>query len=162
MKRKGAGAHNPSRIYELFRRPYVYSVLVIFILYLAIVFIIGNFPTTIPLALLYAPLQTRIELLLSLLFSITIAALVACNVVLAYLKYQERKRCHAASAVTGVGTLGGFAAGLCPVCISGLLPIIFGFFGVSFTFAVLPFKGLELQVLVIVLLTFNYWYLRRK
>ena len=100
MKRKGAGAHNPSRIYELFRRPYVYSVLVIFILYLAIVFIIGNFPTTIPLALLYAPLQTRIELLLSLLFSITIAALVACNVVLAYLKYQEQKKCHAASAVT--------------------------------------------------------------
>lgn len=160
MKKQGELSNVSAR--DLFKRPQVYVVISIFILYLVILFIIGNFPTTIPLALMYAPFWTRIELAMSLFFSLVIAALVACTAVIAYLKYKERKNCHKATAVASVGTIGGFAAGLCPVCLSGLLPIIFGFFGVSFSFAVLPFNGLELQVLVIVLLTLNFRYLAKK
>lgn len=139
----------------VFRLPYVYATLSLFVAYLALLYAFGNFPTTLHLALLYAPFVTRVELAVSLLFSLAIAALVACNVVLAYARYRERKQCHGAAAVAGAGTLGGFAAGLCPVCISGLLPLILGVFGVSFTLAALPFKGMELQVLVIFVLVLN-------
>ncbi len=162
MQHRGEQGKGRARAGILLRRPYVFWTGGIFVFYLVLLFVIGNFPTTIPLALRYAPFWTRLEIATSLIFSIVIAGLVACNGVMAYVRYQERKRLHAGATVAGVGTLGGFAAGLCPVCLSGLLPIIFGFFGVTFSLAVLPFNGLELQVAVLILLAFNFRYLARK
>lgn len=143
------------RLAALFKPPFLYGMLFVFVAYMILLYAFGNFPTTLHLALLYAPLWTRFELAVSLFFSLAIAALIACNVVLAYRHYRERKRCHSAAVVTGAGTLGGFAAGLCPVCLSGLLPLVLGIFGVSFSLVALPFKGMELQVLVIVVLSLN-------
>jgi len=52
-------------------------------------------------------------------------------------------------------------AGVCPLCVTGLFPIIFGLFGLSFSLASLPFKGLEVQVVAIVLLLSSLYLLRK-
>lgn len=147
---------------ELLKRPQIYWVVGIFILYIAAIYTLGNFPSTLFVALLYAPLSLRISIALSLIFSITIAALISSNVVMAYMRYQERRHFRKMSMMTGVGTVGGFAAGICPACVTGLLPIIFGFFGVTFSFAILPFDGLEIQLLAIIILGINFRYLHRQ
>ena len=147
---------------QIFKQPYVYFVLGVFSLYIALAIIIGGFPLILFTALRYAPLGTRIQIALSITFSIIIAGLVACNAVSAFIQYQRRNRVGNANALTGLGSLGGLAAGICPACISGLLPIVLGFFGVSFSFAVLPFQGLEVQAILVILLAWNYRYLARR
>ena len=146
---------------QLLQRPYIYVVVSIFVVYLAAIYALGSFPSTLFVALVYAPLSLRIQIALSLLFSIAIATLIASNAVMAYIRYQERRRFRKASMLAGVGTVGGFAAGICPACVSGLMPIIFGFFGVSFSFALLPFDGLEIQLIALIILGINFRYLYR-
>src|SRR3989344_5794789 len=52
-----------------------------------------------------------------------------------------------------LGVVGGLVGGACPGCIAGFLPAMLGLFGVvGFSLYNLPFRGLEIQVLSIVLL----------
>mgnify|MGYP001610521958 CR=1 FL=1 len=81
---------------------------------------------------------------------------------MAYIKYKERKACKEASALTGIGAVGGFIVGVCPLCVTGIFPIILSFLGISFTFASLPFQGIEIQILVIGVLIIGLWLLSRK
>ena len=93
--------------------------------------------------------------------SLLIGFLVAITSVFSYIKYKERKQCKEGVTLAGVGTVGGFIVGVCPLCITGILPLIFGFLGISFTFASLPFQGIEIQILVVIILLSSLWMLNR-
>ncbi len=146
----------------VFQKPQIYWTLGIFLAYMLLVIIISGFYSTIPLILKYSATINWIELSLSLAFSLLIGFLVAVNAVYAYHQYQLRIQCKEGNAFASAGTLGGLAAGVCPLCVTGLFPLILGAFGVSFSFATLPFKGLEVQVLSIALLLIGLSFFKRE
>ena len=147
---------------SLFRRPYIYAVFGLFIIYLVIAIAVSGFYNTIPLIFRYAQTVNWFELGLSIFFSLIIGILVAFNLVAVYVRYKGRKTCREAGTVAAVGTLGGLAAGICPLCVTGLFPLILGIFGVTFSFATLPFKGLEVQVFSIAILSLSLWIMGRR
>ena len=147
---------------RVFKKPYIYWTIGIFISYMILNIFISGFYKTIQLVFIYAKTVNWFELTISLVFSLTIGILVAINVVYSYILYKERKKCMEGNTLTSIGTLGGLVAGVCPLCVTGLFPLIFGLFGLSFSLASLPFKGLEVQVVVIVLLLFSLYLLKNK
>mgnify|MGYP001558581763 FL=1 len=124
----------------------------IFILYLLLNFILSGFYNTLPAIIKYANSIDWFKLGVSIVLTVIIGLLVAFNSVLVYIKHKERKRCREGIATAGVGSVGGLIVGICPLCITGLFPLIFGAIGVSFSFASLPFEGIEIQVLVVAIL----------
>ncbi len=147
---------------RVFQRPYVYWALGVFLLYLTLAVVLSGFYTTVKLIILYANTVNWFKLSLSLLFSLTIGALVATNTVYLFILSQARRHCGSSKTLTSVGTATGLLTGICPLCVTGLIPLLFGFFGVSFTLGSLPFQGLEIQALTIVLLGFSLFLLRRR
>lgn len=150
---------------RILHKPYVYWIIGIFISYIFINLLISGFYQTIPLIIAYAGSINWLELIISIIFSITIGSLVSINAVYAFIKYKERqqwKKCKEAGVLTGLGTLGGLATGFCPLCITGLFPLIFGLLGISFSFAALPLKGIEIQLLVIIILSLSLYLLNKK
>ena len=137
---------------RIFKKPYLYFTIGIFLLYLLINLLISGFYDTIPLIITYANTINWFKLSISIILSLTIGFLVAINSVYAYIKYKERKQCIEGGTIAGLGTLGGLVTGFCPLCITGLFPLIFGFFGVSFSLASLPFQGIEIQLAIVILL----------
>ncbi len=144
----------------IFKKPYLYFTIGIFLLYLLINFLISGFYDTIPLIIAYANTVNWLKLSISILLSLIIGILVAINGVYVYMKYNERKECAGGGTIAGAGTLGGLLTGFCPLCITGLFPLIFGLFGVSFSLASLPFQGIEIQLAVVILLFISLKMLR--
>lgn len=62
--------------------------------------------------------------------------------------------------VTGL-VFGSLAAG-CPGCIFGLFPILLGMFGIGGTLAILPFNGLEFQMLTVAFLLAALYFIARE
>ncbi len=144
---------------QLFRKPYVYWVVGILFLYLILSVLISGFYNTIPLIILYATTLNWVKLGFSLILTLIIGFFVSINSVLFYLKYKERKKCRGAG-VAGVGTAGGLIVGICPLCVTGVFPLILSFVGISFSFASLPFQGIEVQLAVLILLILGYYKLK--
>ena len=93
--------------------------------------------------------------------TLTIGFLVAANGVLVYIKYKERKRCKGVGTAS-IGAAAGLIVGVCPLCVTGVFPLLLGLFGISFSFGSLPFQGIEIQILVIIILVFSLWMLEKK
>ena len=146
---------------QLLKKPYIYSLIIIFIIYLILLLLISGFYQSIILIFIYAKTINWFELGLSIVFSLIIGILVSVNSLLIYLNYRKMKKCKEAGAIAGIGTLSGLAVGVCPLCVTGLFPLLFSFFGVTFSFVALPFKGLEIQILVIFLLSVSLRMLSR-
>ncbi len=144
----------------VFKKPYIFWLVGIFVVYLILNILISGFYKTIPLIIIYIKTVDWFKLFVSLILTLAIGAFVAVNGVLAFMKYKERKHCREGAALGGVGAVGGLAAGVCPLCVTGLLPLLFGAFGVGFSFASLPFGGIEIQVLVLIVLIWSYVKLR--
>ncbi|MEK6859006.1 MAG: hypothetical protein AABX53_03805 [Nanoarchaeota archaeon] len=144
------------------KRPALYVGIVIFLGYLLVAIFISGFYNALPLVLRYASTVNWVELGLSIFFSLAVGVLVALNAVTFYTKYKERRKCKEAGVFATIGTAGGLAAGICPLCVTGLFPLILGFFGVTFSFAILPFKGLEIQAISIILLSLSLWMMTRR
>ncbi|OIO81418.1 hypothetical protein AUJ84_01080 [Candidatus Pacearchaeota archaeon CG1_02_32_132] len=121
----------------------------------------SGFYQTIPLIFVYSKTVSWFKLGVSISLSLIIGVLVSILSVLIFIRYKERRNCIKESALAGIGTVTGFAAGVCPLCVAGLFPLILGLFGISFTFASLPFQGLEVQVLSIILLFLALFLLRK-
>ncbi|MEK6915477.1 MAG: hypothetical protein AABW89_02970 [Nanoarchaeota archaeon] len=136
----------------LFKKPYIYIAFLIFLVYLGINILLSGFYNTIPLILVYAKTVNWLKLGISILLTIIIGILISFNSILIYIKYQERRKCKKEIALSSAGAIGGLVAGVCPLCITGLIPLILGLIGISFSFASLPFGGIEIQVLVIIIL----------
>ena len=147
---------------QVFKKPQVYWFIGIFIIYLFLNIIFSGFYETIPLVIAYASAVNWIKLGISLLLTIIISFLIAVTSVLTYIRYKERKNCKSAGAVAGASAIGGLIVGVCPLCVSGIFPLLLGFLGVSFSFASLPFQGLEVQILVIILLLISLKMLNKK
>jgi hypothetical protein len=72
----------------------------------------------------------------------------------------DELRLHTASLGIG-GLLAGSLAIGCPGCFFGLFPLLLSLFGITATLAILPFNGLELQALSILLLGTGIWFLAK-
>ncbi len=145
-----------------FSKPYIYWAFGIFVFYLFLNIILSGFYNTIPLIILYAKTVDWLKLGTSLFLTLIIGALIAFNSVLIYIKYKERKECKKEVALSGAGAVGGLITGVCPICITGLVPLVLGLFGISFSLASLPFGGIEVQVIVALILLFSFYSLTRK
>ncbi|MEK6947189.1 MAG: hypothetical protein AABX32_06295 [Nanoarchaeota archaeon] len=147
---------------KLFRKPYLYWMLGIFFAYLSINIFLSQFYVTLIYIPYYVSTINWGQLLLGIFLSIAISALVSMNLVLLYIRHLERKSISKESTVTFAASVGGLATGVCTVCASSFLPEILGFFGVSFSFFNLPFKGIELQLGVIALLLAGIYFSRKQ
>ena len=108
----------------LFKKPYIYWIVLIFITYTALNIIFSGFYNTIKLIIIYANTVDWLKLGVSIILTLAIGFLVAVNSVIAYIKYKERKKCKEGIATAGVGTLGGLIVGVCPLCVTGLFPLV--------------------------------------
>ena len=129
--------------------------------YLTLVYVLSDFGNTLQGILLYTDTFNWAKFSFSLVLTLLIAVLISLNVVFIYTTYRKRQACRNSTFLTGTGTLGGIIVGICPLCIGGIFPIVFGFFGVSFSFGLLPFQGIEIQLLLIALLLLSLWILTR-
>lgn len=84
------------------------------------------------------------------IFTVILSLVFGIAAVLVLMKIREIRLKSAGLGLSGI-LLGGLAAG-CPGCYFGLFPVVLSFFGISATLAILPFNGLELQVLGILAL----------
>ena len=146
----------------LFKKSYVYFIILIFLVYLSLDIILNGFYNTISLILVYAETVNWFKLGISLFLTLAIGFLIAFNSVLIYVKYKERKKCKKEFTLSSVGAIGGLVAGVCPLCVTGLIPLILSLAGVSFSLASLPFQGIEVQVLVVIILLVSLINLSRK
>ncbi len=145
----------------VFRRPYIFYTISIFIVYLVLAILLSGFYNTIPLIIAYASTVNWLKLGLSILLSLLIGVLVSINSVIVYIKYKQRKSCKEGKTLAGIGTVAGLATGVCPLCVSGLLPLVLGLLGVSFSFASLPLGGIEVQLLAVVILVISLLNLKK-
>ena len=134
----------------------------IFFAYLSINIFLSQFYVTLIYIPYYVSTINWGQLLLGIFLSIAISALVSMNLVLLYIRHLERKSISKERTVTFAASVGGLATGVCTVCASSFLPEILGFFGVSFSFFNLPFKGIELQLGVIALLLAGIYFSRKQ
>ena len=147
---------------RIFQKPYLYWLIGIFVFYLILNIFISGFNKTIPLIIIYASTIDWLKLGISLILTLTIGFLVAMNAVYVYILYKERKACKEGKALAGIGAAGGLIVGVCPLCITGLVPLILGLLGISFSFASLPFQGIEIQALDVAILLTSIYYLRKQ
>jgi hypothetical protein len=143
------------------KKPYIYLLLGLFIGYTALVYFLSDFGTTIQTALLYKDTLNWQKLWFSLFLTLIIASLVAMNGVYAFRRYKLRRDCKKGSVLASAGVVGGLAVGVCPLCVGGILPIFLGLFGISFSFGVLPFQGIEIQLAVIAILGISLWWMHK-
>ena len=146
---------------SIFKKPYLFWLIAIFILYLSLNILLSGFYNTIPLILKYAATVNWFKLVISIILTLAIGVFVSLNSVLVYIKYKERKACKKESLLTGAGIFGGIATGVCPLCIAGIFPLLLSLLGISFSFASLPFQGIEIQALVLILLIASFVNLKK-
>jgi len=147
---------------RIFRKPHVYWTIGIFLFYIALNLILSGFYKTLALIFVYASTVNWFKLSISVSLALIIGMLVSVNAVYLYIKNKERKVCLEAGSIAGIGTIGGLATGFCPLCITGLIPLMLGIFGVSFSFATLPFGGIEIQILAVLMLLLSLKLLTNK
>lgn len=144
---------------KAFKHPYVWWTLSIFVAYVLLNVALSNYLTTLQ-SMFYYWRSTNPKLFLSLLFTLTIAALIAVSMVTAFLKYQERKALKGGTVACATSAV-GLAIGMCPLCGASVLPLVLSAIGITFTLGSLPFQGMELQVGIIALLGINLYFLNK-
>jgi len=147
---------------RIFKKPYLYWFIGIFVFYLLLNILLSGFYSTIRLIIIYASTVDWVKLGTSLALTLIIGFLVALNSVYVYILYRERKSCKKGKTLAATGTIGGLIVGVCPLCVTGLVPLILGFLGVGFSFASLPFQGIEIQVLVAAVLLLSLKILKNR
>lgn len=133
----------------VFKKPYSFYFLFFFFLYLFFNIYINKLYVT------YRVLIDNLYYGIFLIFlMLAVAFLVGLNINLMILKFKEyRKLNYKSGSFATFGVFFGILGGACPGCIVGLFPAVAGiFFGIGISLNILPFKGLELQVLSIILL----------
>ena len=141
---------------KAFKKQYLYLTISIFLIYVILNILLSGFYETIPLILTYAKTVNWIKLSISIFLSLVIGILIAINTTYIYILYRQRKQCTSGATATSLGTIGGLITGVCPLCVTGLFPIVFGLFGISFSLASLPFQGIEVQLAIVILLIVSY------
>ena len=151
-----------SLLNKVFKKPYLSYFIFIFLIYLALNIILSGFYNTILFIIIYAKTVNWVKFGISLLLSVVIGILISLLSVLLFIKYKERKECKKAGLLAGTGALSGLAAGICPLCVTGIFPLILANLGISFSFASLPFQGIEIQVLTIFILLTSLFLIKKQ
>ena len=147
---------------KVLQKPYVYWLIGIFVVYLMLNIFVSGFYNTIPLIIAYSKAVNWVKLGLSVLLTLATSFLVALTMVYTYIRYKERKDCKKVGTLAGVGAVGGLIVGVCPLCVAGIFPLILGLLGISFTFASLPFQGLEIQFVIVIVLLISLYLLNKR
>jgi hypothetical protein len=147
----------------LIRKPFIFYFIGIFLLYLIALFLVSDFGSTLFLALQYIETVKWGKLALSVLLSLLIGIFIAINSCYLIKEYTRRRKCREGTVLTSVGVIAGLSVGVCPLCVGGLLPLLLGFLGVSFSFGVLPWQGLEVQLIVLGVMVYTtYMFIKKK
>ncbi len=142
------------------KAPYLWWTLAIFCLYLILNILLSDFTSTLLSIPYYLDTINWPLLLGSLLLTVAIAALVSVSMVYSFIKYQERRKTKNIT-VACTASVAGLIVGFCPLCTASILPILLSAIGITFTWTLLPFNGVEVQLLLIVLLAINLRVLRK-
>ena len=135
------------------RKPYLYSFITIFIVYLIINIIVNKVYVTAPLLFSY-----NLKIIIPYIFlTLLTALLVAANINLVYLKVRDLKNLKKAGSLGFMGIFGGLLGGACPSCFVGLFPALLGLFGITASLSSLPFFGLEILLGSIILLIISLY-----
>ncbi|MEK6867214.1 MAG: hypothetical protein AABX98_00180 [Nanoarchaeota archaeon] len=154
----------------VFKRPYVFWLVGIALLYVSLAIIFSKFYLTLWYLPLFFDTLNWKEFIISVSFTFVIGFLVATNIVLAYLHYQENKKQKNVLCIThdrkatifaGIETFLGLLLGVCSACTPLLFPFLLSIFGVTITLSTLPLRGFELQIILILFLIFNIWYFQQ-
>lgn len=94
------------------------------------------------------------------LLTILISLLLGTLLTLVVAKVREVKAKSLGVGVAGV-VFGALAMG-CPGCIFGLFPLLLGVFGIGGTLAILPFNGIEFQIITVILLCISIFLLAKE
>ena len=99
---------------------------------------------------------------LNVLFTLILAFLFGINLALIIFRFREVKSYNNESG-TGIFTsiISLFSAG-CPVCSFSIISFLIPAIGTTFSLAILPFKGLEIQLLGIVILLISIFILTKE
>lgn len=146
---------------EIFHYPYVYWLIAIFLLYFGFNVYISEFYIIIQYLPIYLSTVNWSKLIFEFTLSLVIAALVAVNMVYGYIRYTERQQIKNSGVLACAGAVGGLATGVCSSCVVSVFPLIMGFFGVTFSWAFLPFGGIEVQILTLLLLGVSLWLMKK-
>lgn len=148
---------------ELFKKPYIYWILGIFIVYLALNIWLSQFYEVLFQIPYFLDTLNWGELLLSFLLAVTIGILIALSMTLMIKEYKTRKSLLKKQGFfSSLGIIGGFSTGVCSACIAGFFPLIFSLFGITFSWAFLPFNGIEVQLFSIGILSTSIVLMTRK
>lgn len=135
----------------ILEKPYIYYFFLTIILYLTINTILSEFYITIQYIPRYLQTIKWSELIFSIFLAIIIAFLIALDLNLIIIKYKESKKLNIK--LTPIGFLLGLSVGICPACITGIFPALFSIFG--FSLSILPFGGIEFQILSVIILSIS-------
>ncbi len=156
---------------QLFQKTYMAIIAIVALLYISVTAVVSKFYVTVQYLPYFVDTINVVQLLLSVAVTLAIGILLGINVVLLYLIYQDyknkRKMCSmtglgTTASVTSLGAFGGVATGVCSACVASVFPWLFGLFGMTLSFGVLPFQGLEIQIGIVALLSANGYYLHKK
>src|SRR3989344_5613014 len=148
-------------IKQVFKKPNLYLFILIFLAYLILNIFISQFYITVQYIPYYLETIKWGELLISGLLAMIIGILIAVNMTLIYISWKRRMKIKKQTFLASLGVLGGLITGVCSACIAGFFPIVFGLFGVGFSFLSLPLKGIEVQLVVLALLVFNLYIFKK-
>ena len=132
----------------------------IFLLYLILAFFLSDFYLSVPYIPYYSSTIDWIEFSFSIFLTLVIAILTAVNGVQIYKNFK--KISSSQKGISCAGTVIGLTTGVCSTCVAGFFPFIFGIVGISFSYLSLPFKGLEIKMLSIILLLIGFYFLKKE
>lgn len=144
----------------IFSWPYILIFTIIFFVYL----VVNIFVNQLYITGFDVLLEFRKSFLIPFfLLNIFIAFLVPLAVNLSIIKFKELKKINSVGGGAGfLGIFGGLLGGACPGCFAGLFFVFLGLFGVTASLSILPFYGLEILVISIILLIVSIWILTNK
>ncbi|MSR86193.1 hypothetical protein EXS74_02260 [Candidatus Woesearchaeota archaeon] len=148
---------------ELFKKPYVYWIGGIFTIYILLNIWLSQFYELILQIPFFLETINWRGLLISFVLAIIIGILLAINMAIILKEYKTKKSfLKKQGFFSSLGLLGGLSTGVCSACIAGFFPLMFSLFGITFSWAFLPFNGIEIQLLSIVLLSTSIFLITKK
>ena len=127
----------------IIKKPYIFLFIGVFLGYLGVNTYINQLYVTGPDVLFSS---YKISFVIPfIIFTFSVAFLVALVVNLSIIKFKELKSITKASGFGAIGIFAGILGGACPGCFAGLFPAFIGIFGISATLGNLPFFGLEIH-----------------
>lgn len=142
------------------QKKYFWIFLITVIIYLSIYYLIINYFLTS--FSLFFTTYVKSYAYPAFVLNIVVALLMGVNVSLLVYRFKEIATDKKSSTMSGVGIFAAALANGCPGCFAGLFPFVLSIFGVSATLSILPFNGIELQVLSVALLGASIFFLSGK